>query len=82
MDNPPGMKVRAAMSDDQRKDADKSVREAIMSSEVTTYAFAPSMSYVNREFAAMDSAFWSPKPQTTVRPKPRKRAAAKQPPAN
>jgi hypothetical protein len=72
MDNPVGMKVRAAMSDDQRKDADKAVREAIMSTEVTTYAFAPSMSYVDREFAAMDSAFWSPKPQTAVRPRPRR----------
>ena len=72
MDNAPGMRVRAAMSDDQRKDADKAVREAIMSSEVSTYAFAPSMSYVHREFAARDSAFWSPKPQTAVRPKPRK----------
>ena len=82
LDNPIGMKVRAAMTDDQRKDADKAVREAIMSSDVTTYAFAPSMSFVDRQFAAMDSAFWSPKPQTAVRPKPRKRAPAKQPPAN
>ena len=82
LDNPIGMKVRAAMTDDQRKDADKAVREAILSSDVSTYAFAPSMSYVDREFAAMDSAFWSPKPQTAVKPKPRKRAAAKQPPAN
>ena len=82
LDNPIGMKVRTAMTDDQRKDADKAVREAILSSDVSTYAFAPSMSYVDREFAAMDSAFWSPKPQTAVKPKPRKRAAAKQPPAN
>ena len=82
LDNPIGMKVRAAMTDDQRKDADKAVREAILSSDVSTYAFAPSMSYVDREFAAMDSAFWSPKPQTAVKPKPRKRAAAKHPPAN
>ena len=82
LDNPIGMKVRAAMTDDQRKDADKAVREAIMSSDVTTYAFSPGMSFVDREFAAMDSAFWSPKPQTAVRPKPRKRAVAKQPPAN
>ncbi len=82
MDNRVGMKMRASMSDDQRKDVDKAVREAIMSTEVSTYAFAPSMSYVDREFAAMDSAFWSPKPQTAVKPKPRKRAVAKQPPAN
>jgi hypothetical protein len=72
MDSPIGMKVRAAMSDDQRKDADKAVREAIMSTENSTYAFAPSMSYVEKEFAAMDSNFWSPKPQMAVKPKPRK----------
>jgi hypothetical protein len=82
LDNPVGMKVRAAMTDDQRKDADKAVREAIMSSDVTTYAFAPGMSFVDRQFAAMDPSFWSPKPQAAVRPKPRKRTAAKQPPAN
>lgn len=82
LDNPVGMKVRAAMSDDQRKDADKAVRESVLSSEVNTYAFAPNMSYVDRQFAARDSSFWSPKPQTAVKPKPRKRAAAKQPPAN
>ena len=83
LDNPVGMKVRASMSDDQRKDADKAVREAILSSDVSTYAFVPGMSYVDRQFAAMDSAFWSIKPpQTAVKPKPRKRAAPKQPPAN
>ena len=73
MDNPIGMKVRAAMSDDQRKDADKAVREAIMSSEISTYAFTPGMSYVDKEFAMMDAAFWAPKPQMAVKPKPRKR---------
>lgn len=82
LDNPIWMKVRAAMSDDQRKDADKAVRDAVMFSEVSTYAFAPSMSYVDKGFAARDAAFWSPKPQTAVKPKPRKRVAAKQPPAN
>ncbi len=81
LDNPIGMKVRAAMSDDQRKDADKAVREAILSGETSTYAFTPSMSYVDKEFAAMDAGFWAPKPQLADKPKPRKRAP-KQPPAN
>src|SRR5678815_5202917 len=35
-----GAKVRAAMSDDQKKDADKMYGEAVMSSETSTYAFA------------------------------------------
>jgi hypothetical protein len=72
MDNPVGMKVRAAMSDDQRKDADKAVREAVMFSETSTYAFTPSMSYVHKEFAAADPAFWTPKPQIAVKPKPKR----------
>lgn len=85
MDEPIAMKVRAAMSDDQRKDADKAVRESIMSSETSTYTFAPSMSYVDSRFAAVDPGFWSPKPQMATKPKPRKRTpkpAAAQPPAN
>jgi hypothetical protein len=80
MDEPIGMKVRAAMTDDQRKDADKSVREAILSSETSTYAFAPGMSYVEKEFAAADPGFWTPKPQMAMKPKPRKRAPKPPPP--
>lgn len=76
LDNPVGMRVRAAMSEDQRKDADKAVREAIMSSDVSTYAFAPSMSYVDKEFAAMDAGFWTPKPQMVVQPR-RQRAVSR-----
>ncbi len=74
MDDPIGMKVRAGMSEDQRKEADKAVREAVMSSDVSTYAFAPSMSYVEKEFIAADPAFWGAKPAMAVKPKPKKRA--------
>ena len=66
MDEPIARKVRASMSDDMRKDSDKAVREAIMSGETSTYAFAPRMSYVNKEMAAGDPAFWNPKPTVTV----------------
>ena len=82
LDDPVGMKVRASMSDDQKKDADKSVRETIMSSETSTYAFAPAMSYVDKQFASLDPDFWAPKPQTAVKAKPRKRAPKPPPPAN
>lgn len=84
LDDPIGMRVRASMSDDQRKDADKTVRETIMSSEVSTYAFAPGMSYVDKQFASLDPDFWSPKPQTAVKAKPRKRTPKPPapPPAN
>jgi hypothetical protein len=84
LDDPVGQRVRAAMTDDQKKDADKAVREIIMSSEVSAYAFAPSMSYVEKSFAAADPDFWSPKPQMAVKPKPKKRAPKPPapPPAN
>jgi hypothetical protein len=69
------MKVRAAMSDDMKKDADKAASEAIMSSETSTYAYAPSMSYVEKDFAAGDPAFWNPKPAVMARPKPKRKMA-------
>jgi len=75
MDDPIGMRVRAAMGDDQRKDADKAAGEAIISSETATYMFAPRMSYVPKEMAAGDPAFWNPKPEPPPRPRPKKRAA-------
>ena len=80
LDEPIAMKVRAAMSDDQRKDADKAVREAIMSTENSTYAFAPGMSYVEKQFSAADPDFWTPKPQMAMKPKPKKRAPKPPPP--
>ncbi|HVQ37996.1 MAG TPA: hypothetical protein VMS31_10715 [Pyrinomonadaceae bacterium] len=80
LDVPIGQRVRAAMTDDQRKDADKAVREAVMSSEVSTYAFAPRMSYVPQGFASVDPTFWNPKPETAPNPRP-KRRAPKPPPA-
>jgi hypothetical protein len=81
LDDPVGMRVRAAMSDDQRKDFEKGIREMMMSSETSAYAFAPNMSYVHKEFAAGDPDFWTPKPPMAAKPKPKKRAP-KQPPAN
>jgi hypothetical protein len=86
MDDPINMRVRAAMSDDMRKDADKSYADAVMSSETSTYWLTPEMSYVEKEFAAVDPGFWNPKPEpVAVKAKPRKRApkpAAATPAAN
>lgn len=87
MDDPVGMRVRAAMSDDMRKDADKTVSDAVMSSDSSTYWMTPEMSYVEKEFAAVDPTFWNTKPEpVAVKPKPRKRtpkpAAATTSPAN
>jgi hypothetical protein len=65
LDDPIARKVRAGMSDDMRKDADKAVRETVMNGEASIYAFAPRMSYVEKEMAAVDPAFWNPRPMTT-----------------
>jgi hypothetical protein len=74
LDDPVNMRVRAAMSDDMRKDADKTYSDAVMSSETSTYWLTPEMSYVEKEFAAVDPTFWNPKPEpVAVKPKPRKR---------
>jgi hypothetical protein len=80
LDDPIGQRVRAAMTDDQRRDADKAVRETIMSSETSTYAFAPGMSYVEKAFAASDPTFWNPQPAMAVKPRPKKRAPKPPPP--
>jgi hypothetical protein len=68
------VRVRAAMSEDARKDADRAASDAIMSSDVSTYRFEPNMSYVEKEFAAGDPSFWNPKPMAAPKPKPRKPA--------
>jgi hypothetical protein len=75
LDDQVGMKVRAAMGNDERKDLDKEAGEVYMSSETSTYAFAPGMSYVEKEFAAADPAFWNPKPAMMAKPKPKKKMA-------
>jgi uncharacterized protein YceK len=87
LDDPAAMRVRAAMSDDMRKDADKTYSDTVMSSESSTYWLTPEMSYVDKEFAAVDPSFWNVKPEpVAAKPKPRKRtpkpAAATTPPAN
>lgn len=74
LDDNMGMKMRAAMSDDMKKDVDKTVSDTVMSSETSTYAFAPSMSYLEKDFASGDPAFWNPKPMM-AKPKPKKKMA-------
>lgn len=64
-----GARVREAMSDDQKKKADKMAGETIVFSETSVYAFNPELSYVPKDFAAGDPTFWNPKPVAT---KPRR----------
>ena len=84
LDQNVGAKVRAAMSDDMKKAADKTTADAVISSESATYAFEPSMSYVAKEMAAQDPGFWNPKPAAMPKRAPRKKTAkpaGTQPPA-
>jgi hypothetical protein len=81
MDDPIARRVRASMSDDQRKDADKAVRETVMSGESSIYAFAPRMSYVEKDMAAGDPSFWNPKP-VMPEAKPRRRPSNHHRPVN
>lgn len=65
-------RVREAMTDDQRKKADRITGEAITFSETSIYAFNSQMSYVSKEMLAGDPAFWGRKAVTVVRPKAKK----------
>ena len=79
-----GPRVREAMSDDQRKKADKVASESILFNETSIYAFNPGMSYLPKEFTAGDPAFWNPPMDVAAKPKPKKRAPKPPPtpPAN
>jgi len=70
-----GPRVREAMTDDQKKKADRMASESVMSSDTSIYAFSPEMSYVPKDFAASDPAFWNPKPPAMPRRSPRKTTA-------
>lgn len=84
LDQNAGAKVRAAMSDDMRKAADKTTADVVIVSETSMYAFDPSMSYVSKEMAAQDPGFWNPKPAAMPKRTPTKKTAkpAAAPPAN
>ncbi len=68
-----GPRVREAMTDDQKKKADKMAGESVIVSETSIYAFNPRMSYLPKEFTASDSGFWNPAPEVVAKPKPKKR---------
>lgn len=86
MDVPLGMKMRAAMSEETKKEADKTASDAIMSSETSTYWMTPGMSYLDKDFVAGDPTFWTPKVEAIAKPKPKRRTprptAPPPPPAN
>lgn len=75
-----GPRVREAMTDEQRKKADRSIWESLVITETSVYLVNPSMSYVEKEIVARDQTFWGPKPEVAATgPKPKKRSAQLQP---
>ena len=76
-----GTRVREAMSDDQKKKADKMAGETVVFSETSVYAFNPQMSYVPKEVIDGDPTFWTPKPPPPPRPKPPAKKKPAPPPA-
>ena len=70
-----GPRVREAMSDDQKKRADKMIGETIQFTETSVYAMSPQLSYVSRDMITGDPTFWNRKPVTVAKPKPKKRMA-------
>lgn len=59
MDDP---KIFAAMGAEGAQKAARFAKDAILESESALVAANPAMSYVTKEFAAGDPAFWTPKP--------------------
>lgn len=51
-----------AMGEDNRGRYRQITRDAVISSESQVFAFSPKMSYVSKEFAAVDPDYWTPKP--------------------
>ena len=70
-----GPRVREAMSDDQKKKADKLAGETMVFSETSVYAFNPQMSYASKEMIAGDPTFWNAKPAMMAKPKPKRKMA-------
>lgn len=62
--------ARQAMGEKNRQRFDGLAVEMVQSSESLLFSFEPRMSYVSKEFAAVDPEFWEPKPEPTAKPRP------------
>jgi len=69
--------ARQAMGERNRQHFESLVADAVQSTESLLFSMAPRMSYVSKEFAAQDPAFWNPAPPPPAKPaaKPRHRPA-------
>ena len=67
-----------ALGDENRKRLSELASKAIISNEPIHFAFSPEMSYVSKDFAASDKAYWSPRPKPVAKsPEPAKKPADK-----
>lgn len=57
-----------AMGAENMSQLQKGMGEVFVFMESNVYSFNPKMSYVGKEFAALDPAFWSPKPKVVAKP--------------
>jgi hypothetical protein len=76
--------MAAAFGEENGKKLDKLFSDGVLSSESSLYAISPKMSYVSKEFAAANPAFWSPKEmvmaKTSAARKPAPKTTAKKQP--
>ena len=70
--------IQDAMGEENAKKRQKLIRDSVMSTETSIYAFSPRMSYVSKEWIAADPDFWEPKQMVAMKaaPKTRKSAAS------
>lgn len=57
-----------ALGEEGQKKLGELIRSGILTAETDILAFSPSMSYVSKETAAADPAFWNPKPKPAAKP--------------
>ena len=63
-----GSMFQAAIGEDGRKKLTELDSAATLSRETNIFAFSPKMSYVSKEMASADPAFWTPKPAPAAKP--------------
>lgn len=76
---PHGKSYMEALGDDRRDKIEKIENDSVVFSSTDIYAFAPQLSYVAKDWAVSDPAFWTLKPMMADRAAPAAKKAAKKP---
>ncbi len=64
------------LGSDNQKKLNELAASALISSETAVFSLSPEMSYVPKEFIAVDAAFWGPKPKPASKSSAKKEAKA------